>query len=128
MADLTELESAQPVKIIGSDATGSETKPVGASENGELFTADCLNNGGASGVIAVTTTPVEAKVGASALADRKSLVLQPLTGKIFWGYSNSSQPFELAKMQPASWNVGPGTAVWIKSSSGSVDVAVGEAA
>jgi len=128
LADLNELQSAQPVKIIGSDATGAETNAIKGSANGELVVADSLNNGGTSGTIVLTTTAVEAKVGASALTNRKSLTIQPLDGKILWGYSNSSQPFELAKLQPASWNVGSGTAIWIKSSSGTVNVAVGEAA
>lgn len=128
MADLTELQSAQPVKVVGSNAAGAETNPVDASANREQFSVDRLNNGGVSATLAVTTTPVEAKVGASALTERKVLSVQPLDGKIFWGYTNVSQPFELAKLQPASWTAGPGTPIWIVAASGTVDVAVGEAA
>lgn len=128
MADLTELQSAQPVKVVGSNASGGETNPVDASANREQFVVDRLNGGGVSATIAVTTTPVEAKVGASALVERKSLAIQPLDGKLFWGYSNVSQPFELARLQPASWNAGPATAIWIAAQSGTVQTAVGEAA
>jgi len=34
MADLTEIQAAQSVKIIGTDSTGLETNPVNATVNG----------------------------------------------------------------------------------------------
>ncbi len=47
-------------------------------------------NGPVVGPIAlsVTTTSVEVRVGASALIDRKVVVVQPLGGDIFWGFDS----------------------------------------
>lgn len=36
MADLTDIQAAQSVKIVGNDSTGSETNPVGADSDGNL--------------------------------------------------------------------------------------------
>lgn len=49
MADLTDTQAAQSVKIVGTDATGLETNPVGADASGNLKSV--VNNGsGASAV------------------------------------------------------------------------------
>lgn len=48
MADLTDSQAAQSVKIIGNDSTGTETNPVGADSDGNLKAIGphvALNNG-----------------------------------------------------------------------------------
>ena len=40
MADLSDIQAAQSVKIIGSDSLGSETTPVSSNGNGKLNTAE----------------------------------------------------------------------------------------
>lgn len=48
-------------------------------------------DGPTAGPIAITvgTTPVEAKVGAVALDERRILLVQPIDGNIYWGFDNT---------------------------------------
>jgi len=117
MADLTEIQSAEAVKIVGSDATGLETTPVNSTSNGELLTADISNNGGTQGAITVSTSAIEAKVGASPLANRKSLTVHNNSNKvIYWGYTSgvtTSTGSPLAKDTTAVFSVGPSTSIYL---------------
>mgnify|MGYP001552262096 CR=1 FL=1 len=47
-----------------------------------------LDGPGITGAITVGTSPVEAKIGASPLSERKSIILQPLDGDIYWSYDS----------------------------------------
>jgi fibrillarin-like rRNA methylase len=89
LGDLTDLQAAGTTKIVGSDSTGLETTAVNASDNGELYTRDIINSNLINGAISVTDTPIEAKVGASALTNRKFITITPTTGVIYWGSSSS---------------------------------------
>lgn len=48
MADLTGIQAGQTVKIVGNDATGTETNPVGADASGHMHVIDVSTgtNGG----------------------------------------------------------------------------------
>lgn len=59
------------------------------SYNGQLATADIVNTGLSSGSITVSTTAVAARVGASNLANRKMLMIAPITGTVYLGASNA---------------------------------------
>ena len=89
MADLTDITAAQSVKIIGADLTGLETYPMNTSSLGEGLVVETLRVGGVNGVISVSSTAIEAKVGGSRYADRKLLTVIPTNGTIYYGYSNS---------------------------------------
>jgi hypothetical protein len=54
MADLNDLNSAQTVKIVGSDSTGIETTPVESSINGELLIGEKNLHTNISGAQTVT--------------------------------------------------------------------------
>ncbi len=43
---------------------------------------------GSTSAITVGTSVVEAKIGASALEERKVLIIQPLGGDIYWSYNS----------------------------------------
>lgn len=47
-----------------------------------------LDGPSAPGTLAVTTTPVELKVGASALEERKVLTFQPQDGRIYYYFGD----------------------------------------
>ena len=127
MADLDGIEAAQSVKIIGSEADGTEETPIGSTALRELYTVEKLLDTGLDDEISITAgTPVEVKVGASRKADRKVVIIQPLDGKIKWGFSNTTQSFPLFKRQNAIICAGPDTAIWIDAITGTVDVAIGE--
>lgn len=133
MADLNEIQAAQSIKIIGADATATETTPVNATATGNLLTADIINEGtGVEGAITVSTTAVEVKVGVSRLSNRKSVTAHNNgSSTLYWGYTSSvtsSSGTPLFKDQFISWDVGPTQAVYIIAASGSHNVRVTEGA
>lgn len=74
-----------PVKITD----GTDTALVTA--NSDLKVVDGLRNGGTYSSLSVPTanTPVEAKVGASRLTNRKCLIITPNNAGMFWGLDSS---------------------------------------
>lgn len=81
--------------------------------------------------ITATTTPVEVKVGAQALSDRKIVVLQPQDGNIYWGYNSNVTPgtgFLVGRRQQVFIEAGEQLPVYIVAGAGSVDVRIAEAA
>jgi len=130
MADLTDIQAAGTVKIVGSDSTGVEQTPVISTANGSLSTTDISNNGGVNAAISVTTSAIEAKVGGSALANRKNLTIHNNgTGTIYWGYSSgvtTTNGTPVFKDQFVSWDVGASTSVFLIAISGTQNVRVTE--
>lgn len=130
MADLNELQSAETVKIAGVNSSGAETNYVNASNNNELQTSDISNNGGTNGAITVSTSSIEAKVGVSALSNRKNLTVHNNgSGIIYWGYSSgvtTSNGTPIFKDQFVSWDIGPNTSVYLIASSGGHNVRITE--
>ena len=47
-----------------------------------------LDGPGTTGAITVSTSAVEAKIGASAFSERKVVIIQPLDGDIYWSYDS----------------------------------------
>ncbi len=130
MADLTEIQAADSVKIIGSDAAGVETTPVASTANGDLKTADISDNGGLNGSVTVGTSAVEAKVAVSTLSNRKVLTISHNgNGKLYWGLSNSvttSNGTQIFKNTMATFDVGPNTHIWLISDLAGNDVRIAE--
>jgi hypothetical protein len=92
---------------------------------------DVLDTEGVFAALTVTTTPVEAKVGANPLTARQVLVLQPKDRDIFYGFSNTvtaSTGIELFRDQTISLPVGPSVRVWLVASSGSRNIRIQEIA
>lgn len=130
MADLNDQDAALTVKLTGVSAAGSETNYVDASANNELYIANISDNGGVQGAITVSTTPTEAKVGGSALANRKNLTAYNNgNNEIYWGYTSgvtTSTGTPIEKKQFFSWDVGPNTSVYFVAASGSHNVRITE--
>jgi hypothetical protein len=132
MGDISSTEATEAVRVVGADSTtGAEQTPVGSTVNGDLQTVDIPNTAGAYGTVNITTTAAELKVGGTALAGRKMVSIQPIDGKIYYGYDNSvtsSNGTELAKKQIIVFTVGAGISVYLVSAAGTVDVRIGELA
>ena len=128
MADLSDLQAAQTIKIAGADASGIENTYIKATSNGELTTCDVLLYGGVDAVINLTTAAVELKVGGSALVNRKYVILEGQAANIKWGFSNTTQSFDIFKNQILMIPLGPNTAIWAKMSTGTGTIAFGEVA
>ena len=81
------------------------------------------------GTINVTTTPVELKVGASALDERKMMIIQSMGNRIYIGYNasvTSANGIELSKRQIIFLEAGPAITVYAVASAGSIDVRIQE--
>ena len=126
MADLSGIDSSQSVKLVGNDASGIEQTPVNSTTLGELNVSDIPNQTGLSISLALTTTAVEGKVGASTMVNRKYIEMQGLDTNIKWGYSPSTCFFDLFKSQFFSLPAGTNCKVYFKMSVGTGSVAIGE--
>ena len=126
MADILDINSTEPVRIIGADLSGAETTPVKATPNQDLGVADVLDNGGLDAILSLTMTPVEGKVGATVKANRKYFIMEAQSTNVKWGFSNTTQSFDLFKSQLLMIPCGPNTQIWFKMSTGTGSVAIGE--
>jgi len=129
VADIEDIEAAQSVKIIGSDSIGREQTPVSSTPNGEIKIADTHNNGGLDAIISIVSgTPVELKVGGTVLANRKYIIMEALDTGVKWGFSNTTQSFDLFKSQLIMVPIGENTQIWFDCTSGTKQVSVAELA
>lgn len=130
MADITEVNSSETVKIVGSDAQGLEQTPIMSNGSGKLETSNVSNNGGVHGTLIVGTTAVELKVGASALVDRISAGLTNTSNTtIYFGYDNTvttSTGRPIVKNQSADWDVGPNTTIFLIAGSTNNTIRISE--
>lgn len=122
MADLTENQSSQSVKISGASSAGSESYFVDASATNDLFTTDTLKAGGTQGALTVGTIAVEVKVGVSQLANRKHVTLYNNSNSvIYWGLdsgvtTSTGTPIQKGEMIP--WSASTATIYVIAGSAG----------
>jgi len=130
MADIGDINATEAVRIVGSDSLGAEQTPVSSTSNGDLNIADISNNGGVEGAITVGTSATLAKVGASNLANRKTLtVFNNSNSTIYWGYTSgitTSTGTPIFKNQLAVWDVGPNTSVYLIAGSAGNNVRITE--
>lgn len=129
MADLSSKKASQTVKIAGASSSGSESTFAGVTDNQDLQTADILNVNVAQGILNVGTgASVEVKVGATPLANRKSILLQAQGSNVTYGFSAGSQPFTLANGSLVTLTLGENISVWVRRTIGlgTVPVAIAE--
>jgi hypothetical protein len=125
MADLTGIQAAQQVKIVGNDSSGTETNPVGATTLGDIQAADVPNQTGLSTTLNLTTTAIEGKVGGSTMTNRKYIEMQALSSNVKWGYTTACD-FNLFKNQFFALPAGTNCKVYFKMSVGTGSVAFAE--
>lgn len=96
----------------------------------KLKTTDALSGAGVDGAITVGTSAVEAKVGASPLAERKLLTIHNNGSQtIFWGYANTvtvSSGTHIFKNQTAIFEFTEARTVWLISGTAGQNVRIGE--
>lgn len=127
MADLSPKDASTNSKIVGADSLGNETDYVKVSTNQELAIRDTHDNGGLDTILPLNAvTAVEGKVGALTKDERKYIIMEALDTNVKWGFSNTTQSFDLFKSQLIMVPVGPNTEVWFIMSSGTGSVAFGE--
>lgn len=122
MGDATRAQASTTNRIIGLN----EQNEAKVSINNEVHIRDTHDNGGLDVVIPLTTTPAEGKVGPTTKAERKFVIMEALSSNVVWGFSNTTQSFDLFKSQLIMVPVGPNTQIWFKMKSGTGNVAFGE--
>lgn len=146
MADLNEIDRAIPVKIAGSnpatgitdnyqqvDANGtaqvglydSSGNAIGSTVNRDLQADDTTRAAGLDTVITMTGAAIEVKVGASRLTTRKYVIMNPTGNACKWGFTSTTQSFDVFKNGFTFFPAGPNTPIWIIGPSG-VTVEIGE--
>lgn len=127
MADLTELQAAQTIKLVGSSTTGVESTYAKVTPNQEIGASDTVNTAAVSTTVPLTTIAVELKVGVARLSDRKYTWMQALDSNIKWGFSLTDTPFDIFKNQILTFPIG-NVAIFAKMSTGTGNIAFGEGA
>lgn len=119
--------NSTPIKIVGaSNTTQEETNIAKVSPNQDLGTSDILDNGGSDTVLNLTTVAVEGRVGPAVRANRKYFIMEALTNNVKWGFSNTTQSFDLFKRQLIMVPCGPNTQIWFRVTTGTGQVAIAE--
>ena len=127
MSDISDTKSSHPVKIVGSEVDGTETTPVNSSNNQEIFIRDTHDNGGTDTIIVISdATPVEGVVNIIPKSLRKYVIIEALTTGMKWGFSSSSQSFDIFKSQLIMVPIGENTQIWFKAPASGGEVAFGE--
>ena len=117
-----ELVNSKPVRLTDKN----EVNVAKVTNNEDLRSADVLDNGGLDVVIPLTTTPAEGKVGGTRKTLRKYVIMEALSTNVKWGFSNTTQSFDLFKSQLIMLPVGENTEIWFVMSTGTGSVAFGE--
>jgi hypothetical protein len=140
LTDAQLRASAVPVSATQSgtwnitNVSGTVSLPTGAATETTLAKNIGISSGGVYGALTMTTggTTYEAKVGASKLSGRILLTVTPTTSDIYWGYDSSvttSTGTIIYKNQTFAFDLNPSStaAIWLVSSSSSVNVRITEA-
>lgn len=125
MADLTDLQAAQTVKLAGASSSGNETGFI-AEYNAQISGSDILNGTALQTVLSVGTTAVAARVGANNLVFRKMLIIQCQTANMTYGFASGSQPFTIPNNTTLMLSVGPNVTIYLRRTSGSGNVVIAE--
>ena len=120
MADIDDTQQSEVIRITDSN----ENNIAAVNDITELQTNDTPQQG-VSAVLNLTTTPQELKVGANALANRKTIEMQALEKNVKWGY-NTNCEFDLFKNQFFALPCGENCTLYLKASTGTATVAVSE--
>lgn len=123
MSDVSREKASTTNRIIGDN----EENIAGVSVNKEIWIRDTHDNGGLDITLNLDAiTPVEGKVGISRKTERKYIIMEALSTNVVWGFSNTTQNFDLFKSQLIMVPVGENTEIWLKMKTGTGSVAFGE--
>jgi len=98
--------------VLKDDANVS----IGQTASIPLQTSDILDGGGNQASLTVGTSAIEAKVGGSALANRKHIILQPKDNSVYFGLTSGVTTVNgtrLFKNQTIFIPAGPNSTVYL---------------
>lgn len=111
--------------ILGDD--GSENGVLIGATGKQLQTDDVARVSGLYTELTVGTTPVEVKVGGTALANRKYVTLRPKDNSIYWGYNNSVTTTTGTRIFKDELIILPvGVPVWVIADAAGRKISIGE--
>lgn len=122
MGDINSTEATEAVRLIGTQADGTEETPVGSTTYREVLSYDVANHGGED--LELNLAPgqiVELKIGTTARLNRKYIMMQALDRDIKWGFSVGTQNFNAYKAQFFMLPMGPDTSLFIRNSHGTLN-------
>lgn len=127
-SQIQDGETMLPVRAFDADASqivggNGETANV---DDTQLLVSDTLNHAAVTASVALSTDAVVARVGASNLAHRKTLIVQATSNNVLWGFSAASQPFSLINTEKATFDIGPNIDLYVKVSVGVGSISVAE--
>ena len=127
MADLTGVNDTLPVRLGGvSSTSGLPDNYADVTPSGDLQANDSTRAAGLDTVVTMTGTAVELKVGSTRLATRKYVLMNPTGNSCKWGFSATTQSFDVFKNGFTFFPAGPNTPIWINGPAG-VTIEIGEA-
>ena len=109
------------VRVFIANDSGDPIPTSGSSGS----SSDIISTSGIETTLSITTTASVAKVGASNLADRKYIFIEAQEAGVKWGFSSSCL-FNAFKNQAIWIPAGDAVDVYLKTSSGTIDVVVAE--
>jgi len=125
-----ELRYSQIMRVAGQgEDYAVDVHPIAGKHRMAVESADVLTSG-VSGAITVGTTAIEAKVGASRLANRRVLTIQPTNGPVWIGVGapiTTSTGTQLFTNQLLTMSVGD-VAVYVIANAAGRDVRITEGA
>lgn len=104
---------------IGQKTMSSGVPVTLASDQSVIPVTDSINVAVSTGSISVSTTSIEAKVGASRLIGRRALLILPTNGNVYWGSTSSvtiSTGIPIFKNQSYPLNVTDNIPIWLIAS------------
>ena len=105
---------------------GTDSTTIGNVGN-QLRADDAARTSAVYSELTVGTSPVELKVGASALTNRKYVVIRPKDADIYLGYSNAVTTTTGMKLFKDEFLMLPiGVAVWLVASGSGKKISIGE--
>lgn len=126
MSDLVGVNDTLPVRLGGvSTSSGLPDNYADVTASGDIQANDVTRAAGLDTVITLTGTAIEVKVGASRLITRKYILMNPTGNGVKWGFSSTTQSFDVFKNGFIFFPAGPNTPIWINGTAG-ITVEIGE--
>lgn len=125
-ASLIEVYSTNAISLQATvrlnDGSGNAIK---STTNQDLQVDDTTRAAGVDTVITMTGAAIEVKVGASRLTTRKYVLMNPTGNSCKWGFTSTSQSFDIFKNGFTFFPASASTPIWIIGPAG-VTVEIGE--
>lgn len=120
MGDISSIEATEATRLIGSDPEGVETNPLAVTLNQDGHVLDRSNILAETATINITDEPTIINVnGISNMPERKSIIIQPLDGICFVGFSLGDQSIRLRRHDIAEFKIGPNIDLYVRKNGNS---------